>query len=151
MRFSTRYRVCSANTVARSAGLSGAPAAALPPAPPSPPAAPEPPAPPSVRSSAASKAACSAAQLALPGGRLLAVGRPSPVQGHLDSWHEPAGVPPPHRGAPQGRRPRLLERCLLPPRLCLMAASVGASCTGLQTSSTVSAACMTACSPHRYR
>eukprot|EP00955_Chlamydomonas_euryale_P076224 362581-Chlamydomonas_euryale.AAC.2 len=64
MRSAARYRMCSASAIARSAGLSGAPAAALPPAPPAPPAPHEPPAPPSVRSSSASKAACSAAQLA---------------------------------------------------------------------------------------
>jgi len=64
MRFSARYRVCSASAVTLSAGLSGAPTSALPSAPPSPPAPPEPPASPSVRSSAASNPACSAAQLA---------------------------------------------------------------------------------------
>eukprot|EP00955_Chlamydomonas_euryale_P010807 116738-Chlamydomonas_euryale.AAC.1 len=64
MRFSARYRVCSASAATLSAGLSGAPTAALPSAPPAPPAPPEPRASPSVRSSAASNPACSAAQLA---------------------------------------------------------------------------------------
>eukprot|EP00955_Chlamydomonas_euryale_P050463 354562-Chlamydomonas_euryale.AAC.3 len=130
MQCSARNRVCSASAAARSAGLSSASTAALPSAPPALPDPPVPPASSSVRSSAASNATCYAGQLAC---------------WHL-RWREPVGVPPWRRSEPQGRRPRLSERRLSPPRLQL---SVRLRRGLLQRPADqvhCAAACMTACS-----